>query len=1220
MGKTKKRFFWFIGTLGIFLALFWVFLLLLPKTINLDPIKEKIIAEVSDKTGAELKFQHSDLSFFPRPKIVVHQVGLEIPQNAHGTLKAVGIVLTINPFSARKLGIARLEIEEPDITVFLKMTSHSNKRDKPAFSFSNFDKNILSFLKTRVPETQDLVLNIKNGRLRFSNKQASLPWFTNINGCIEQKQNISHIEINSTSDLWENMAFTGTMDRENFKVMGRIDLTDFKPHGFVKQLMHNNRLGFTAAGMNFKGEFKIDPANGLNINFHSMLASVDVAYKKNHTVVGGIQLNGKVHLHEGKTDLSITEFALDYPSLSMSGNLLVNPDSPKIRVALKGRKIDVNSLRKEILTVTVDEPRLQKVFAIVKGGHVSHLTVNTHGDTLSDLGNPNHLRIEGHMTHGNIFIPKADLDLKNVMGDAVITGRILKGDNLSATLGNTQGFEGKLNLGLAFRNAPFHLDIGLDADLTELPPVLKRFVKHKPFIREIALIRELKGRAKGRLILGESTSKIKTRVEVRDFHLSGKYSRIPFLVAIRGNHFLYYGKTISVKEIAGTLGKSSFSGITGQVGWSRTPDLTLTSGQASIDLDETYPWLASIEYNHLSKSPIEGIGGHMDITGAKVDGPLQNPQDLRYTVFGNVSDLKIYQDRIDGPITIPRGSFQVSENGASQFLTFKDARVTFLDADLELSGYFKSWRSLIQTDIHLQGNLGQASNQWIGDTLHMPSELTLCSPLSISQGALTYKEGSGISFKGKIDIQNGPNISLDVLQAPETFIIKDLYIKDEESQATLNLLSQKKVFNLDYKGRMTPGTFDRLFMEHDKPRGLIEGDFQIRIPLDHPWQSTAEGELKGQDLFIPWDFGIPVEINQFDVAAKTDLVNVKSARLSWGQEVVELNGDVTFSSDKLLLDLDLMTSQFSWEDVKKDFLTRQNPSPANPSNNGRHWPLAGIIKLKAASLTFYPYTWYPFHSNIILNNGNVEVNVIQANLCDMSMPGVIRMNDEDLSIDFKLAAKDQQLASIISCFFNKGKTMSGLFNLEGEVTGQGKRENIDQQIQGTVTLIARDGRIYSDSVLDKVLTYLNVTEGLWGKLPSIGQEGIGYHSITIKGDIQNGSLKVTEGIMDGDAMEIVGIGKIDILNQQLDVVLLLAPLKTVDRIIKTIPIIGRILGGSLFSIPVKATGDLENPKITTLAPSEIGAGMIRMLERIVKLPIDIFRPAPKSESENKSIN
>ena len=59
----------------------------------------------------------------------------------------------------------------------------------------------------------------------------------------------------------------------------------------------------------------------------------------------------------------------------------------------------------------------------------------------------------------------------------------------------------------------FHLDIMVDADLVQLPPVLKRLVKNNSFIKQLDLIKDLKGKATGRLVLGASTAVIKNGCE-----------------------------------------------------------------------------------------------------------------------------------------------------------------------------------------------------------------------------------------------------------------------------------------------------------------------------------------------------------------------------------------------------------------------------------------------------------------------------------------------------------------------------------------------------------------------------------------------------------------------------------------------------------------------------------------------------------------------------------
>jgi len=1218
MEKTKKRLFWVIGFFGIILVFTFGCILFLPKIINLDPVKDKIIAEFTRRTGLSMSVQHAGLILFPRPKIVASQVKMEVPENASGTVKTLGMVLSINLFSKRKVDLSSLEIEAPDVTFHLQKET---KQDKPsAFTLAQIDETILSLLTltARIPGATDIRVKVVNGCLRLFNNQDAGPWFSDIQGILDLGTDNLRMDITCASSLWGKMDVSSTVNRKEAKASGQIDLTDCMPQKIIDFFMPNAGFRIETSGLNLTTDFTTDALNGLSFGFKSNLSSLGIDFHQKKIQAKGIGLKGNVNILAGDAHISIDNLAFNYPGLTLSGNLNVHKNSPRIGLSLEGNNIEVDSVRKEMLTFFEDQDKVQKVFAVLRDGYIPAMTISARADSLAEIRKLDSWIIKVHMINGNIFIPKADLDLKTVTGDVVIAERVLTGDNLSATLDDTRGYGGKLTLGFPVKNAPFHLDIALEADLSQLPPILKKFVKHKGFIREIDLISAFEGRAKGKLILGENTSRIRPRVEVDGFQATGKYGRIPFPVTLSGNRFQYFGKTISLEKVKGKIGDSSFSGLSGTIDWTREPELHVTSGQAGIDIDEVYPWLASYDKFPLSKSAVKRMGGRINVNRAKITGPIGRLQDFTYDIAGDVIGLTGFHPSIEGPIQIQKGSFLLFEDGRSQQLTLKDARVAVLDASMEVSGDLTEWERGIRSDIQLNGNLGHISNQWISEIIHLPAELTLCSPLTVSRGKLVYHHGAGVSFKGLITIQNGPEISLGVHRDPEKFKLEDLSIKDTESQAVLNITSQKNALDLNYSGFMSPGTVNRLFAKNNKPRGQIEGDFHIHMPLDHPWQSSVEGKLLGRGLFIPRRNKLPVDLIDFDISAGDNRLNVQSARLTWRQHVLDLKGEAVFSTDKLSLNMDLLTGELDWEEIKQDFGKLQNFFTERRTDDRQAFPLDGMLNIKADSMTLVPYTWYPFHTEIFFGNGDVEINVKQANLCSIATAGVIRINHEDVSLDFKLDAEDRQLSPILGCFFNKETAMNGRFSLKGVITGRGKGDHFDQHTQGTIELSAIDGRIFSDSVLAQILTYLNVTEGLWGKLPSIGQEGIGYHSITVKGVIQNGVLKVTEGVMDGDAMEIVGLGKVDIANRQLDIVLLLAPLKTIDRIVKRIPIVGRILGGSLVSIPVKVTGEVTNPKITTLAPSEIGAGMIRMLERIVQFPIDIFHSAQKSQAGNAS--
>ena len=184
---------------------------------------------------------------------------------------------------------------------------------------------------------------------------------------------------------------------------------------------------------------------------------------------------------------------------------------------------------------------------------------------MADLGATENIFIKAGLRDGRIYLSGPALDLEQVNGEAVISKGILKGEELEARLGNSRGQKGTITLGLEGDDAPFDLDVLVQADLAEVASLLKRLVKDKAFQKEISRINNLKGSAAGRLVLGKSLSSINVRAEASGFRLSARYAPLPYPIEITQGQFVYdeFKDTVRVQNLGGKLGTSSFSGMTG---------------------------------------------------------------------------------------------------------------------------------------------------------------------------------------------------------------------------------------------------------------------------------------------------------------------------------------------------------------------------------------------------------------------------------------------------------------------------------------------------------------------------------------------------------------------------------------------------------------------------------------------------------------------------------
>jgi hypothetical protein len=71
-----------------------------------------------------------------------------------------------------------------------------------------------------------------------------------------------------------------------------------------------------------------------------------------------------------------------------------------------------------------------------------------------------------------------------------------------------------------------------------------------------------------------------------------------------------------------------------------------------------------------------------------------------------------------------------------------------------------------------------------------------------------------------------------------------------------------------------------------------------------------------------------------------------------------------------------------------------------------------------------------------------------------------------------------------------------------------------------------------------------------------------------------------------------------------------APLKTVDTVLKHIPIVGRIItgkNGTFISVPFSVKGPIDDPKVTLLPPEAVGSGLWGVLKRTLQVPVDAVK-------------
>jgi hypothetical protein len=927
----------------------------------------------------------------------------------------------------------------------------------------------------------------------------------------------------------------------------------------------------------------------------------------------GMALKGAVFLARNKLSVSVEHLKLNHPRLNLSGKLNMERSlpstEPRVNFQLTGKDVDVEAIRKAALDLAGDTPVVADIFNIIKSGEVPIIQVTSQGKSLEELGELENIIIKGKMVKGKIFVPTVDLNLSDVEGDALISKGILYGKALKARMKTSKCLEGSLKLSLKGKDVPFHLDLALSADLAQLPPVLKRVVHNKSFIKEISLIDHVKGRATGRLILGDSIQSVQCNVNISHFNLSANYRRLPYPLIINSGQYFLNGTSTGVKNISGSMGNSTFTAISGKVDWAGTPRLHTASGSAKIDLKEIYPWVVSWELISDKLKDLKNLNGVLKLSSIKLDGPFFEPQNYRFQLAGSAQNLAIDSSLLPATLDIPTGNFSAN----SKDFVMTDFQTRMLDALLTVSGTLTGYsRDLSSADLTFQGKMGPDATVWVENMLKLSPRLRFKPPVSVSAAHLTLNNQQHIEFSADLSVTKGQNISMDLSSDPEQFTIKNLVIRDAMSDASIKLIKRNRIADVFFSGNLQQASLDRFLEKNELLKGQIKGDFNAHVPLDHPLNSKFQGELKAKQLILSGKKLSPLVIDDLSLTGKKDILQVESARLSWADNLFELKGkmNLSFSVPKVAMKLYAKTIDV---DRFKQILDK-NTQRTDHGIAKKSWsfPVRGTLTVITENLTYGKFTWHPFEADVRFNDKFATISITDADICGITTLGKMKITPQKTTIDLTPFAKNQELNPSIQCLLDKSAKIVGKYNLEGNIKAQGAGKTLMQDINGNLTFSAPKGRTYAGRdfrTLIKIFSLLNVTDIFKEKLPDIENQGFAYNSIQAKADIQSSRIKINEMIVDGDSMKIVCQGYIDLANNQMNVTALIAPLKTIDFVINKIPIVRYILGGSLISYPIGIKGSLDNPDVTQIPLSAVGSGLLRILKRTLQLPVKIIQPA-----------
>ncbi|MFP4391865.1 MAG: AsmA-like C-terminal domain-containing protein [Desulfohalobiaceae bacterium] len=1195
-----------ILTLTFYLGL--IVLLALPACLNSEQLQKSLQQRLSSAYGISLEIGHLKLAYSPQPVLQLQRISLRLPQqDLDLQLPRANLQLELWDLLQGRFKISKTKLEDPSLSLSIPRG--------PDTPLEVVEQKLQEYLSLLPPGMQIL---ISQGQVRIQqgpNLEYSLQDLQ-LQASLEQDL---HLQLLARSPFFRELDLELQLDPQDLQANGSLQLQALKlklqelpfkiPQlKLLQQLEAENlELDFQLHGLQqARGQLRFQ-----DLQTELQRADSDLELRD-------LQLETGWSWEQGRASLDLQSLRLPQAELRLTGRAFWEPGRHHLGFDLQGSLQNVAHIRGLCLSLWPDNQVLGRVFRILRQGEIPEFSAQARGSSKDEILSS--LVVHSQLQAGQVRIQEADdLKLEQVSGSFTLQDKALLGKELQASALGSKSLDGELELGLNKRIEPFKLQADLQADLSRLPQILMRYLPSPALERELKLMQDIKGRARARLGLSQAHKQASMQVEIQasDIQLQGEYSRLPAPLHIQGQGFSYQEQAINLQDLKLGMGSSSTKLQEASIDWSQNLDLELQAQDVQLELQELMPWLREQQWAASSLPAWELSQGKINLQELTLQGQPQEPEGWDYAARGQADDLLLRSAQLPSKIRILEAGFDLDP----QSLDLKSSRLLCGDSALQLKGSLQG--SILQEisllDLQLNGSLGRQASHFIFDSLDLPRDLRPQIPLQVSNASLRWQPQGLFELQTDLLGPGQEDLGLDIRHRAEQETRIQARIHDSYSQASLEFSRQQDRIGLKFQGHLQGASLDGLLLHNRLLQGQLQGELELLLQQPGPSLEKAAGDLHIQGLKLPWPgVGHAVSLSRLRLLQQGDQLQLKDCELDFLGDSLELEGHLIPGRGDIL-ELELGAEQIHWprwRQTLEPVLAAQENSRAGQQLQDY---LQGLIRVRIQELILDEYRLQPLFADYFLQPEAMRLKLHKAGLCGIQIQGELsRPKAMGYALGLNMRAKDLELKQVLDCLGLQGARLDGKMQLQAEVSSQAQElGSLKKGLQGELQLAASQGRIRRMQLLAQIISILNTTEVFFGTELDLEQQGLAYNQIQIHSQLKDSKLQIQKGHLNAETLEMAYSGEVHLDQETLDMIFLVAPLKTVDRLVKKLPVFSHILGGNLVVVPIRVTGDLEQPSITPMSPKAVSQTLLDILTRGLLIPADLLQTLMRENQQSK---
>ncbi|HEU5284131.1 MAG TPA: AsmA-like C-terminal domain-containing protein [Burkholderiales bacterium] len=1201
----RRLLLWSTGLLAVLLVLGLAALLAAPLWLNADAVKQRLLAQVQRSLPGELGYQELEPQFFPRPGLTLHGPTWGMPGRVEARAAHVELQIAWLPLLLGDVRIGAVRLDAPRVVLFLPHGQGEGEPLTPAI----IDARLRAALDRLAATAPRMELRIAEGELDLRPAQGAPLVLRHLEARLASRPDRSELEVSATSEPVQRLSGKIRLAREGLE--GRVELE----LGGVDVAALRSHLPAQADAVGLEG--KLDARLRGTMRGASQW-SVDVdasAPRLQSTVAGkplgvqGAALKATAAYAPGGLNVTLDSLTSAAPALACSGAFSAGDEGYAWRL-----RADRLALEEWWPVAAALAPQLSekiRAHAVPRAGVVSVLEGSARADSLQGLWRAERLRADVTFEQVALDLPRFDLPLRELAGKARYADGVLRVAPLQGAIGASRIRDADVSVVLTGAEQALQGRLAVMLRLEEALRVARAAARAGPARRELARVQRLQGQVLAQLELNGALRAPRVAVSLSQLDFTAEHDALPHALALSAGTARYDSGVLSVRGLAGRLGDSTFSALTGTLELRAPYRLRLSDGRGDLALTGLERWLARRPAVARRLEGYQLQAGRAAVSVVSIEGPLAEPGRMRYRATLVPNQVVIRVRELEDSVRLHGGALHLEPDA----LSIEAVGASALGSALRLGGHMERIeRGYRLRRLEASGTVGQPLLDWAQARYDAPVQARPVAPLQLDRVRVELSRQGVWTAQGAVQSQDGARLEFDLQRQVDGPVeLSRLALREAQSDATLRGTVGKRQMRLAFAGAVASSSVHRLLPNAPLPFRALRGDIALDLDLDHPRATRATGWLQGEGVDWPLPGAVPWRIERFSVAAEGSLLRIESASLEGSGNDAVLSGTVASAEDRYIVDLLLRGKSI----VAPAWVSRQadagqgsgqdsDASRALPRLLAADVPVWGSMRVELASLRVGQFAVVPLVAAGKFENGRLDLAVQRAALCGVALQARLAAQPRHARLEGGLSSRGARLEESVACLTERRVAATGGFDMDVRFSAEGPPELLLDRLQGDFQFNARDGHILAFNTLNRAFAVVNVTEVARGRLPDLSRQGMAFKSAQAKGRFDGRRLLLEDAVLDADSVTVAAQGQVDLAARTMDLYLLVAPLKTVDAVVRRVPILGRVLGGTLVAVPVHVSGTLTDPVAAPLAPQAVAARLLGILGNTLRLPVDLL--------------